>query len=295
VKSFYLFSVLALVGSTSFAQNDTIPRRGSYLEYGQPTIEDNSMFIEEAFNQEAGIIQHISNLIIDDGNVIYAYTQEIPLADVKHQLSFGISYNSFKAPEAIQQFGNAQFLTKGIGDLFINYRPLLLGKNAWALVIPRFTLIAPTGDARYGFGVGGWGGQFNLAVTKRLAKKLVMHYNAGYTAFSKADFYGLDTEGTPMFVRERNLSAKNVGASVIWFVTPRFNLMAEYVCNFQQEFFDQGDIVSNRNVVINPGFRFAVDIGKVQIVPGAGVPLNFVNGSFRNSAAFVYLSIEPAY
>jgi len=295
MKALYIASVLTLSGFVSYAQNDTIPRKGSYLEHGQPVIEDNSMFIEEAFNQEAGIIQHISNLIIDDGNVIYAYTQEIPLADVKHQLSFGISYNSFKKPDELQQFGNSEYLTHGIGDLFINYRPLLSGKNAWALVIPRFTLIAPLGDARYGFGAGAWGGQFNLAVTKRLGKKFVTHYNAGYTAFAKADYYSVDTEGAPKFVHERNLTGTNLGVSAIWFVTPRFNLMTEYACMFQQEFMDLGTVGLNRNVVINPGFRFAVDIGKVQIVPGAGIPLNFVNGSFQNSAAFIYLSIEPAY
>src|SRR6187431_2945229 len=132
MKTLVLTPILIFLVLVAQAQNDTIPKKGSYLHYGQPIIEDNSMFIEEAFNQEAGIIQHISNLIIDDGNVIYAYTQEIPLADVKHQLSFGISYNSFKKPDELQQFGNSEYLTHGIGDLFINYRPLLLGKNAWA-------------------------------------------------------------------------------------------------------------------------------------------------------------------
>ena len=291
MKTFFLVSVMTLAGSVLFAQNDTIPKKGSYLEYGQPVIEDNSMFIEEAFNQEAGIIQHISNLIIDDGNVVYAYTQEIPLADVKHQLSFGITYNSFKMPDAVKQFGNSEYLTRGIGDVLVNYRPLLFGKNDWAMVIPRFTLIVPTGDSRYGFGAGAWGGQFNLAVTKRLGKKFVTHYNAGYTAFSKADFYDVDTEGAPQFIAEKNLTATNLGASLIWMVTPRFNLMTEYACVYQQEFIGH----SSRNVVINPGFRFAVDIGKVQIVPGAGVPLTFINGQFQNSGAFIYLSIEPAY
>ena len=166
IKGFLLVSIVTLTGFVSFAQNDTIPKKGSYLEYGQPAVEDNSMLIEEAFNQEAGIIQHISNLIIDDGNVIYAYTQEIPLADVKHQLSFGISYNSFKMPDELKQITNNDYLTHGLGDLFVNYRPLLFGKNAWALVIPRFTLIVPTGDSRYGFGVGAWGGQFNLSRDK---------------------------------------------------------------------------------------------------------------------------------
>jgi hypothetical protein len=295
MNRFSFVFALALLGGSAFGQNDTIPKKGSYLQYGQPAIEDNSMLIEEAFNQEAGVIQHISNLVIDDGNVVYAYTQEIPLADVKHQLSFGIFYNSFKTPDVVKQFAKRDFKTRGIGDVMINYRPLLFGKNSWALVIPRISLIIPTGDSRYGFGNGAWGGQFNLAVTKRIGKKIVTHYNAGYTQFAKADFYTVDTEGMPKFVHETNLSAKNIGASLIWFVTPRFNLMTEYVSVFQQEFNDEGIVSTNNNVIVNPGFRFAVDIGKVQIVPGAGIPLSFSNGAFQNSGAFVYLSIEPAY
>src|SRR5262249_9740415 len=113
------------------------PKKGSYLSYGQPDIEDNSMLIEEAFNQEAGVIQHISNFIVDHGDYVYSYTQEIPLADVKHQLSIGLSYASFHKPEGYDLLNN-NYLTKGLGDLFINYRPQLMSKNDWALVIPRF-------------------------------------------------------------------------------------------------------------------------------------------------------------
>ncbi len=295
MKTTVLISLMVSAALLSYAQNDTIPKKGSYLQYGQPAIEDNSMFIEEAFNQETGIIQHISNLLVTGGDVVYSYTQEIPLADVKHQLSFGISYNAFKAPIVGTQIGAGQVLSNGLGDLYINYRPLLFGKNDFALVIPRFTLIAPTGDARYGFGTGAWGGQFNMAVTKRLGRKFVTHYNAGYTLFSKADFYDVNTEGIPTTKHEQNLNAANIGSSLIWFVRPKFNLMTEYVSNFQQEFQDDGRVTRNHNMVINPGFRFAIDIGKVQIVPGAGIPFYFTNGQFQNTGGFFYLSIEPAY
>lgn len=298
MKKLHIIIVLISLVNLAYAQEkDPIlkPKKGSYLYYGQPAIEDNSMFIEEAFNQEAGIIQHISNLLVTKGDVVYAYTQEIPLADVKHQLSFGITYNAFNSPDAIQQLAGSQYLTKGLGDLYINYRPLLFGKNAWALVIPRFTLIAPTGDARYGFGTGAWGGQFNMAVTKRIGRKIVTHYNVGYTLFSKADFYSYEGDGIPRLRNHSNLAAKNVGASIIWFVTPKFNLMTEYVSNFQEEFQDNGSVRQNHNLVINPGFRLAFEIGKVQIVPGAGIPLYFTNSSFQTSGGFFYLSIEPAY
>jgi len=291
--------VLALVASVTVmgasAQDaDSIPRKGSYLYYGQPAIEDNSMLIEEAFNQEAGIIQHISNFVFNGGNFAYNYTQEIPLADVKHQFSFGVSYASFKKPSNITDQSH-NYLTNGIGDVFLNYRPLLFGKNAWALVIPRFTLIVPTGNARYGLGSGSWGGQFNLAVTKRLGPKITTHYNAGYTMMTKADHYTVSDDGQATLLYERNVSSANFGASAIWLVARKFNLMLEYVTVYGKEMQDDGLLTNLNTSVLNPGFRFAIDIGKVQIVPGAGVPMNFTNGKFESTGCFLYLSIEPAY
>src|SRR5688572_13337603 len=155
---FTLLALLTVCSSFTFAQDTTAvkPKKGSYLYYGQPSIEDNSMLIEEAFNQEAGVIQHISNFVVDDGNFVYAYTQEIPIPNEKHQLSFGVSYAAMQKPEG--SLFNNNFLTNGFGDILVNYRPMLMDKNDWALVIPRFTLIAPTGNAWYGLGFGGWGG-----------------------------------------------------------------------------------------------------------------------------------------
>jgi Putative MetA-pathway of phenol degradation len=277
-------------------QEDKTPKKGSYLYFGQPSIEDNSMFIEEAFNQETGVIQHISNLIYDDGSWVYSYTQEIPLDDYRHQLSFTIPYSWLERPTELIVPGNDQFLNSGLGDLLINYRPLLWGKNDWALVIPRFTLILPTGNSQYGLGGGAWGGQFNLAVTKRISKGITMHYNAGITHFQKADYFSFDQNtGTFQQTYQRDLTMKNLGASAIWMLKPKFNFMLEYVSNFEKEINEDGSLSDRHAMVINPGFRFAVDIGKVQIVPGAGVPFNFEGGNFINTGAFIYLSIEPNY
>ena len=278
-----------------FAQKDTVKFK-SYLYWGQPNIEDNSMFIEEAFNQERGVIQHISNLIYDDKNWVYAYTQEIPLDDYRHQLSFTIPYTWLDSEVEFPIGGSNQFLNSGLGDILINYRPLLWGKNDWALVIPRFTLILPTGNAQYGLGSGAWGGQFNLAVTKRVAKSFTTHWNAGFTQFQKADYFEYDnTAGTFTRKFEKDLSMYNLGLSVIWSATDKLNFLVEYVDNFEKEILETGSLDNNRITIINPGFRAAFQIGKVQIVPGLGVPLNFENGNYTKPGLFFYLSIEPNY
>jgi hypothetical protein len=295
MKAITLQLIISLLPAVVCAQAaDTIPKKGSYLYYGQPSIEDNSMLIEEAFNQEAGIIQHISNFVFNGKDLVYNYTQEIPLADVKHQFSFGISYASLKKPENLGSVNN-NYITKGLGDLYLNYRPLLMGKNDWALVIPRFTLIVPTGNAHFGLGAGSWGGQFNLAVTKRLNRKITTHYNAGYTLMTKADFYTYAQDGTPTLVYEKRIGTKNIGASAIWLVKEKFNLMVESIATFGKEMQEDGSSMNVTTSIINPGFRFAVDIGKVQIVPGAGMLFNFTNQSFDSTGGFFYLSIEPAY
>ncbi len=287
VISFSLGATAVLHGQAA----DTIPRIGSYLYYGQPAIEDNSMLIEEAFNQTVGSIQHISNLNFNGGNLIYTYQQEIPLAGVKHQVSFGASYASMKKTEGLPGIGNN--LTSGLGDIYINYRPLLWGKNDWALVIPRFTLIIPTGNSRSGLGTGGWGGQFNMAVTKRLHRKVITHYNAGYSFINNADYYTYGGDGTPIAKYEKNLPSTNFGASAIWLVRPRFNLMLEYISTFGSTAIPDGKFLSKSTIsTFNPGFRFAFQIDKVQVVPGLGIPFNFRNGAFQGTGGFIYLSIE---
>ena len=71
--------------------------------------------------------------------------------------------------------------------------------------------------------------------------------------------------------------------------------MTEYVSLFGKAINETGDLEKDNVTTINPGFRFAVNIGKCQIVPGFGLPINFNNGSFTGTGGFFYLSIEPNY
>src|SRR2546423_14123210 len=59
-------------------------------------IQDNSFFIEEAYNQEPGVVQHIFNLPIDFTNVAReigpSFTQEWPVFSQTHQFSYTVPY-----------------------------------------------------------------------------------------------------------------------------------------------------------------------------------------------------------
>ncbi|MEJ0055419.1 MAG: hypothetical protein WDN75_07045 [Bacteroidota bacterium] len=184
MKKWSSFLVLILLATVSYAQSnaiDSIPKRGSYLFYGQPAVEDNSFFIEEAINQEKGVSQYVSNFYFDNvkgGNFLYSFTHEMPLFTERHQLSYSLFY----------YFQNASSKVKGggFGDVNVSYHYKLSGKKAWMMVVPGFTLIVPTG--KNGYGSGGLGGQLNLLMTKRLSRRVVTHYNIGTHLFRRQTY-----------------------------------------------------------------------------------------------------------
>src|SRR5215216_2892737 len=59
-------------------------------------IQDNSFFIEEAYNQGPGVVQHILNVPIDSTNgsreIAPSFTQEWPVFSQIHQFSYTIPY-----------------------------------------------------------------------------------------------------------------------------------------------------------------------------------------------------------
>ena len=85
-----------------------------------PPIPDNSFLIEEAYNQELGVVQHIQQFLRDfkTGSWVYSFTQEWPVPDVRHQLSFTLA-----AARVLRE----ERQSSGLGDLELNYRYQLVG------------------------------------------------------------------------------------------------------------------------------------------------------------------------
>jgi hypothetical protein len=283
--------IINLMVSMVEGQNrDIINRKeGSYLYYGQPHIEDNSMLIDEAFNQTHRNLQHITNVSFSKNTATYSYALEIPLKNEKHQLSFSFNYGSIKKQDITTGYN---LMENGVGDASLSYRPLLFGKDWQAMVIPRFTLIIPSGNAQKGLGSGGWGSEFGIAITKRIIPAVVTNYNVSYTWICKADYYTKAADGNSPVKTELNCASKSFGMSAIWLLKPHLNLMLEYLITSGTS--GNANTVIN-NSIINPGFRFAVDAGNVQIVPGVGIPLNFTGNRFSDAGCFIYLSIEHPY
>jgi hypothetical protein len=79
------------------------------IKFDFERIEDNSFLIEEAYNQDPGVIQHISSFqYMKDHTWMYTFTDEWPVPGRKHQLS-----------TTIPVLNNGE---SGFGDIALNYR-----------------------------------------------------------------------------------------------------------------------------------------------------------------------------
>lgn len=275
--------ILCFLTSTAMAQNEF--KKGSYGSYGSMVLEDNSIFLEEAFNQSMGSIQYITtSWMRKSGQMDYSFTQEIPITDQKHQFSYTLNY--FQRTHENQG-------SHGFGDIVLGYRYQLMDDQDWMMVIPRLSVILPTGNAAVGFGGGALGLQANIAATKRFSKKVVTHYNVGVTQLIKSDYYNTGVDAT-ILAYEKNLFQKNLGASVVWHPAPYANLLVEYVALFEQELQEDQRVSLASEHIINPAIRFSLLKGNMQIVPGISAPVVF-DGGLRSSGILFYLSIETNY
>ncbi|MEW6366358.1 MAG: transporter [Acidobacteriota bacterium] len=246
-----------------------------------PAIEDNSFLIEEAYNQESRVVQHISTFAYFKTPVkslAYNFTQEWPVGSQRHQFSYSIPYTF-----------QGEGLGSGLGDLLINYRYQLAGREAPVTLAPRLSLVLATGDEGKGLGSGAHGLQFNLPMSKRLSDRLVVHGNAGATALFGATS-STDTGPTG----KATLWTYNVGGSAIWLVTPSFNMVLEMLGIFSDDFDESGRVVNSTETIINPGLRYAIDVGSLQIVPGLAIPISHTPEETR-VGAFFYLSFEHPF
>ena len=249
-------------------------------------IEDNSFLIEEAYNQEAGVVQHIFSATYNNDSRqrgwSFSFTQEWPVFSQDHQFSYTIPSSHFK---------DGADRIYGIGDILLNYRYQALEEgDLLPAFAPRFSLILPTGDRDRGTGDGVVGYQWNLPFSKKLASRFAMHANFGltYLPHVRARLGG----STAALSSKHSLVSYNLGASGIFALFPRFHLMLEWVGTFDESIDDRGRPARSFLPVISPGFRTAiVNEDKLQVVLGAAMPVG-LNRKANNQGAFLYLSIE---
>lgn len=249
----------------------------AWAETQPAAIQDNSFLVEEAYNQEKGVIQHINTLsyLADSHDWSYTFTQEWPVGGQRHQFSYSLTV---ARPGAFAAHG------AGIGDSLLNYRYQWVGSGDTRVAFaPRLSLIVPSGNYRVGHGYGGAGVQSNLPLSVVLNRKWVTHWNAGTTFVPHARSGNGDRASC------WNYSA---GQSVIWLAKPRLNVMLETFMVRAQSVSAPGKTNWSSSLFLNPGVRWAYNFSSgLQIVPGLGIPVG-VGPSQGEKGIFVYLSFE---
>jgi len=247
--------------------------------HAEEAIQDNSFLIEEAYNQERGVVQHISTFtMFNGGSWVSSFTQEWPVPDVRHQLSYTLA-----AAQVRDDAGSH----RGFGDAAINYRYQLIGDGtSTAAMAPRASLLLPTGNDASGLGTGAIGVQFNLPTSVVLHPRVVTHFNLGATWLHGAR----DAAGD-----KANLTVYSIGQSVVGLVTPRFNVLVELLFNAGEVVSGPGTHERVETLFVNPGIRWSHDFkNRLQVVPGIAVPLG-LGPSSGSRAIFVYLSFEHPF
>ena len=239
-------------------------------------LADNSFLIEEAYNQEPGVIQHIGLFSRDasgDGWGL-SLTEEWPFRSQRHQLSLGI--------QLAKGGGDVEF-----GDTLVNYRyqvPIADGRLAFA---PRLSAILPTGDEQRGAGLGAFGLQVNLPFSAEIHPRWVTHTNAGVTRVDGAGDAG------DRAVVEFDLETLNLGQSLIFRATPRINPMLEVVWARERQN-AHGATLTTEEGFVALGVRWGHDFASgLQIVPGIAYAQGFDDADGEEQWLF-YLSFEHA-
>ncbi len=258
---------LASVVDAQVAGQSTGPR---------PPVRDNSFLVEEAYNQEARVVQHVSVLSVtrESDGWEYGFTQEWPAGSQRHQLSVTVP------------IVNAADAT-GVGDVALNYRYQLAFDDASGnAVAPRVSLVLPTGDAEQGRGTSSLGLQVNLPVSWGWHRTFVTHWNVGgaWTPSARAPSGGRSAT--------RDVTA---AASAIWLARRAVNLMLEFAWA-REEFAVGADArVAEESAWISPGVRAAIDFPSgLQIVPGLAFPIG-IGPSDGEKRVLVYLSFEHGF
>src|SRR3954471_4532253 len=148
MRSLFLFLLLTSLSAQS--ANDQ--------SKSQTKIEDNSFLMEEAYNQEYGVVQHIQSFTrdLESKDFVYSFTQEWPIdLDPRHQFSY-----TLQGAHA----GDLRGSGFGLGDTLLNYRFQLV-KGEKLAIAPRASVILPSGDSQQGRGAGGAGFQTNWAIS----------------------------------------------------------------------------------------------------------------------------------
>lgn len=235
-------------------------------------IRDNSFLIEEAYNQEWGVVQHVFTYQQVRGSGAWggSFTQEWPVPSERHQLSYTIPVD--------RSIGGRL----DVPQLALNYRyqiPMRAGSRL--AIAPRFSLTREIDGASAGESGGSFGAGVNLPVSVELSRLFVTHFNVGANWM----------DGGMLF----SPSESFIGSSLVFLFHPKLNFMVEALLTADGGVAVLGDDLNDGSFHIAPGFRGAIDFPSgLQIVPGIAFPIG-VGRSEGEKGVYLYLSFEHPF
>jgi hypothetical protein len=245
----------ATTAATAAAQTPAGPRPFA--------ITDNSLLVEEAFNQEAGVVQSVLFLQRPHGREwSLEFTQEWPLGGQRHQLSYTLPLEAIKPPGA-DDYDVAR------GTIALHYRYQLADEGSGPFAVsPRVSLLIPRGDI-----ADQWGVQLNLPVSKQVGD-VYAHMNAGLT---------VDAVGS-----SGRAARWHAAGSLIYRVLPMVHVLVESVYRA-----DEHETLAGREDgwLISPGARVGFNLGDHQLVLAAAVPVGLLN-DYDTQDFIAYISYE---
>jgi len=236
-------------------------------------IQDNSFLVEEAYNQEPGVVQSFATMRGQGRDRFFAFTQEFPVGGQEHQLSYLLPYAYLRSDGQ---------RARGVGDVLFNYRyQALFESDVTPAFAPRLSLIVPTGRASIGTGNGSFGFQGNLPFSKIVTDRITLHANAGLTSLFD--------------VQDRRPTSFNLGGSIVYAATRDLNILLETVGERIATVNATGKIERQNALTISPGARYAFNFSDTQIVVGVGAPVTFEREKKPAFGAIFYLSVESKF
>jgi hypothetical protein len=262
--AFCAIAICCQAPTASAEEKDTRPAKA---------LQDNSFLIEEAYNQEPGVVQHTATWRRQGHDWAFNFAQEWPIRSQTHQFSYSVPYLWLNA---------SGVRTQGFGDLTLNYRyQAVTETSTLPAFAPRVSLILPTGDRDKDTGNDSVGYQVLLPVSKIVSDRVTLHANAGVTSY--ADVAGRQPTGYVL------------GGSAIYAVTRETNLMLETLGEWNESVSPAGGIERDFTFTVSPGIRHAFNLpDDVQLVMGVGAPISFT-GSRTDYGVFLYLSLEHKF
>ncbi|MGV3533946.1 MAG: transporter [Chthoniobacteraceae bacterium] len=240
-------------------------------------IQDNSFLVEEAYNQEAGVVQHI--FLVggsvdqlrgpDERELSLEFTQEWPLFSQAHQVSCTLPYHFLESDGSTENV---------LGDIVLSYRyQALFESDGWPAFAPRVSLILPTGEGAD----DGIGYEVNLPFSKVLSNRWSAHLNAGATWLPD--------------MQDESLMSYSLAGSFIYAISRDFHVLLEAVGAWDEEGLDGGGTRRDFSAIVSPGVRYAFNLkDDVQIVAGVAAPIG-LTGSAPDYGILLYLSVEHGF